>query len=99
MKRWDDEHTNLRDRLDALKHMDEKTRDPIIKGVMNLMQQYDPELLCSEKAVDFPLDLQKRRWYDADPYLWTMFNTLKAADDTLLQSVEAYLGSKIKCSE
>lgn len=91
MIRWDDNQAILRVRLDALKEMDETKRDPIIKGIMSLVEKYDSELLSYEKAIDFPLDMKKRRWYDADPYLWSMFNTLKIADNTLLQSIEDYL--------
>ena len=82
--------------LDAFKEMDQKTRDPILKGVMGLVQQYDPSLLSYEKSFDFSLDFNRRRWYDNDPYLWVMFNILIIADDTLLQSVEEYLGKEIK---
>lgn len=96
MNRWYDKRPHLGKRLDALKEIDQKIRDPIVKGVMDLVQQYDPSLLSYEKALDFPLDFNRRRWYDNDPYLWVMFNILKIADDTLLQSVEDYLGKEIK---
>ena len=96
MNRWYDNHSNLGKRLDAFKEINQKTRDPIIKCVMDLVQQCEPSLLSYEKAFDFPFDFNRRRWYDNDPYLWVMFNVLKIADDTLLQSVEDYLEKEIK---
>jgi hypothetical protein len=92
MNRWYNQHPNLEKSLDAFKDMEHKTRDPIVKGIMELVQQDDPSLLHCENAFDFPLDFKGRRWYDSDPYLWLMVNTLKIADDRLLQSVDDYLG-------
>ena len=96
MSRWYDKRPNLGKKLDAFKDMEPKVRDPIIRGVMDLVQQYEPSLLSYEKAYDFPFDCDKRRWYDNDPHLWLMFNILKVADDTLLQLVEDYLEKQIK---
>ena len=91
MNRWYDKHAKLGKRLDTFKEMDQKIRDHLLKGVMDMVKNYDPSLLSYEKAFDFPLTFNRRRWYDKDPYLWLMFNTLKMADDTLLRSVEDYL--------
>ena len=99
MNRWYNKRAKLRERLDAFKEMDQKSRDPLLKGIMDLVKKYDPNLLCYEKAFDFPLTLNRRRWYDKDPYLWMMFNTLEAADDTLLQSVEDYLEKEMKSND
>jgi hypothetical protein len=41
--------------------------------------------------MDFPLDINRRRWYDKDPYLWLIMNGLKYASDELLASVTKYL--------
>ena len=88
--RWYNEHEILGKRLDDLQDMDQKRRDALIKGVMVLVANYDPSLLSYEKAFDFPLRLKRQRWYDQDPYLWMMFNTLQMADEALLQSVTEY---------
>lgn len=96
MSRWYDKRPHLGKILDEFKEMDPITREPIIKGVMDLVQQYEPSLLSYEKALDFPLDFKRRRWYDNDPYLWVMFNILKVADDTLLQSAEDYLEKRLR---
>ncbi|WP_028865321.1 hypothetical protein [Psychromonas aquimarina] len=91
MNRWYDKYEVLGKRLDAFNEMDQKVMDPLLKGVMDLVKEHDPSLLCYEKTFDFPLSLYRRRWYDKDPYLWLMFNTLKEADIVLLKSVEEYL--------
>jgi len=95
MNRWYDNFPDLGARLNAFKDMNQEIRDPLLKGIMALVQQYDPSLLSYEKAFDFPLHLNRLRWYDKDPYIWLVFNTLKVADDTLLQSVENYLIEKM----
>ncbi|MCG6201829.1 hypothetical protein [Psychromonas antarctica] len=91
MNRWYDKHPFLGGELDTLKERDQKSRDFIVRGVMDLVKQVDPGLLSLEKAIDFPLDSKRWRWYDNDPYLWVMFNTLKIANNALLQTVENYL--------
>jgi predicted PolB exonuclease-like 3'-5' exonuclease len=94
--RWYDQHAILSERLDDFKEMDEKRKDYLIKGVMNLVTGYDPNLLSCDKAFDFPLAFNRQRWYDQDPYLWLMFNTLKIADAKLIQSVTHYLENENK---
>ena len=89
--RWYNEHEVLGHRLDDFKDMDQQQRDHLIKGVMNLVTNYDPNLLSYEKAFEFPLTFNRQRWYDQDPYLWLMFNTLQMADMELLASVTEYL--------
>ena len=91
MTRWYDKHTTLSEKLNAFKEMEETLRDRLIKGMINLVTDYDPKLLSHEKAFDFPLAVNRQRWYDEDPYLWMLFNTLKMADATLLQSITNYL--------
>lgn len=91
MTRWYDENTRLSKRLDAFKEMDEPLKDHLIKGMMSLVTRYDPNLLSQEKAFDFPLNLNRQRWYDQDPYIWLLFNTLQIAEPALLQSIEDYL--------
>ena len=95
MSRWYDKRPRLGKRLDEFKEMDPKTRELIIKGVMDLVQQYEPSLLSYEKAFDFPFNSNQRRWYDNDPHLWLLFNILKVADEPLLQSAEDYLENRL----
>jgi predicted PolB exonuclease-like 3'-5' exonuclease len=93
--RWYDKHPQIGYKLDTFKEMDAKLKDHLIKGIMNLVKNYDPDLLSYEKAFDFPLSLKRHRWYDQDPYLWLMFNTLMMADDVLLQSIADYFEKEL----
>ena len=90
-KRWYDQHPIIGKKLDAFEEMDATLKDHLIKGVMVIVTNYDPGLLSYEKAFEFPLSIKRDRWYDSDPYLWLMFNTLMMADEELLQSISDYL--------
>ncbi|MCW8995409.1 MAG: hypothetical protein OQK77_06315 [Psychromonas sp.] len=94
--RWYDEHPALSIKLDAFKEMDPQLSDHLIKRIMSLVTDYDPNLLSCEIAFEFPLTFNRLRWYDQDPYLWLMFNTLKMADESLLKSVEMLLEKEMK---
>ena len=96
MGRWYDKYDNLKFHLDSFKEMDLELRDKLIKGVIGIIHKECPALLASENAFNFPLDLKRRRWYDKDPYLWLLFNTLKNADEKLLEIVTAYLKEEVK---
>jgi len=93
MERWYDKYEELGKHLDSFKNMKEENRDPLIKGIMSIVQQQSPELLACEKAFEFPLELHRRRWYDNDPYLWLLFNTLKSANKKVLILVVDYLNN------
>ena len=99
MSRWYDKRPNLGKRLDAFKDMNPEIREPIIASVMDLVEQYDLNLLSYEKAFDFTFDSNRRRWYDNDPHLWLMFNVLQIADDKLLQLVEDHLEQEFESKE
>lgn len=96
MSRWYDKYAALNMRLEAFKEMDQKLKDRLVKGMMALVNNYDPNLLSYEKAFDFPLTVNRQRWYDQDPYLWLLFNTLKMADATLLRQIEDYLAQEMQ---
>lgn len=96
MTRWYDKHATLSEKLNAFKEMEHALQDRLIKGMMKLITDYDPNLLSSEKAFDFPLAVNRQRWYDEDPYLWLLFNTLRMADATLLQSITSYLDEEMQ---
>ena len=95
MTRWYDKHATLSEKLNAFKEMEQVLKDRLIKGMMSLVTDYDPNLLSYEKAFDFPLAVDRQRWYDEDPYLWLLFNTLQMADGTLLQSITTYLDEEM----
>jgi hypothetical protein len=54
-----------------------------------------PDLISEQRAMDFPLDAFRRRWYDLDPILWLMFNALSSAPSELLDEVAEILDQEI----
>jgi hypothetical protein len=96
MNRWYDKHKKLRRHLDALKGMAPRLRTPLVKRIMALIRERDPRLVAETEAMEFPLDMLRRRWYDRDPLLWLMFNGLKGADLALLREVTACLDAAAK---
>ena len=86
MARWYDAHEKLGKNIDKLKFTERNLRDFMLSKVMKLIKQHDPRLL--DKFVErFPLDIQRRRWYDQDPYLWLIINGLEYGDDDLIDKV------------
>ena len=99
MDRWYDKYRELGGKLDSISGMDPGLRDPLVKGIIDLIQEHSPDLLSSEKAFKFPLETNRRRWYDSDPYLWLLFNTLKSANIDLLQLITDYMEENLNLSE
>jgi hypothetical protein len=88
--RWYDKNNRLSSLLESLKDMPAGKRDKLISGMMALVKSESSDLL-DQFVMDFPLDINRRRWYDKDPYLWLIMNGLKYASDELLVSVTKYL--------
>ncbi len=88
--RWYDQYPKLAIYLERLNGIPGDQRDCLISGVMTIIKQNAPNLL-ERYVLDFPLDIQRRRWYDNDPYLWLLFNGLQYADKPLLTEVTQYL--------
>jgi hypothetical protein len=89
MKRWYDSH-RVGKQLDLFKGMTKKQRDPIILNIMSIIKKYGSSFI-DNAVVEFPLEPHQRRWYDADPYLWIIFNGLQRADIKLLDEIAMYL--------
>ena len=90
MNRWYDKYEKLGRFIDGMKEMGAKQRDQMVRGIMEIIRAHSPNLL--EKFVlDFPLDLNRQRWYDRDPYLWLTINGLQHAEIDLLHTVANYL--------
>ena len=87
--RWYDKNETLANYLDSLKEMPGVKKDKIIIEIMVLIKENNPTLL-DDFVGEFPLNLNRRRWYDKDPYLWLLFNGLKYANDDLLQKVISF---------
>ena len=97
MARWYDAYELLGKNIDRLKFMEKGRRDRLLVGVMRLIRQHCPTLL-DQFVLEFPLEINRRRWYDKDPYLWLIVNGLKYAEDELRNAVAAYLEDEYKRS-
>ncbi|MBD3346781.1 MAG: hypothetical protein GF401_17125 [Chitinivibrionales bacterium] len=93
--RWYDQYTRLGAYLDSFKTMEPKYRNPLVRDVIDTIRKSNPELLDEENAFNFPLDINRRRWYDRDPMLWLMFNSLKNAEKGLREKITKFLGENI----
>lgn len=95
MSRWYDKRPRLGKRLDEFKEMAPEVREPILNEIIALIEQQQPSLLTSEKALDFRFDSTRLRWYEHDPHCWFVFNVLEAADVEILESVEDYFEKRL----
>lgn len=90
MNRWYDKDKTLSKLLNCLKPMKKKPRDRLCTGIIDLIKE-NQGLLIDDYVMEFPLEIQQRRWYDKDPYLWLIFNGLSQANEDLLKKVKSYL--------
>ena len=97
-KQWYKKYIILSNKLTDFRDIGTQQQETLIKGIMALVIDYDPDLLTCDKACEFPLSGGRKRWYDQDPYLWLMFNTLQMADTVLMNMVVNYLDSEMKNS-
>lgn len=86
MSRWYDVHKKLCKNIDKLKFTEKSLRDFMLSKVMKMIRLHDPHLL-DKFVARFPLDIQRRRWYDRDPYLWLIINGLEYGNKKLLDEV------------
>lgn len=87
--RWYDQHPDFSNNLEKLKDLPKEKRDLILYRIKKLINKNNPDLI-DEHVMDFPMD-QKRRWYDEDPYLWLVINSLQYANESLLKKVTQLL--------
>jgi hypothetical protein len=78
--------------------MESGKRDRIVRSVLELVNTRNPELVSPYAAIDFPLELFRRRWYDNDPYLWLVINGLQNADLELIEKVTVLLKKELEGS-
>ncbi|MGB7568669.1 MAG: hypothetical protein WBM07_12475 [Chitinivibrionales bacterium] len=88
--RWYDKHKKLAGLLEQFKGLPERRKNKLVSGVMEIIKPMDPKLV-EKHVLEFPLDMQRRRWYDADPYLWLLFNGLMYANAEILKKTTGYL--------
>jgi hypothetical protein len=88
--RWYDAYNRLSLLFEGLKDVCADRRNTLISGMMSIIEESSPDLL--DKFVEeFPLDDNRRRWYDNNPNLWLIVNGLKFAEKDLLDSVVDFL--------
>jgi hypothetical protein len=92
--RWYDKYKELAELLERFKGMRRTVRDRYVAGVMATVKAAAPDLL-EKNVMKYPLELQRRRWYDKDPYLWLIFNGLRYAEIDLLKSVTRFLETEL----
>lgn len=90
MNRWYDKYEKLGRQIDRMKEMKPGHRDNLVRGIMTIIRKHNPSLL-EQFVLDFPLELDRKRWYDNDPYLWLTINGLQHARLDLLETVALYL--------
>ena len=95
MARWYDAHEKLCRNIDKLKFTERNLRDYMVSKVMKVIKCHDPHLL-DKFVARFPLDIQRRRWYDKDPYLWLVINGLEYGSAELLDKVADLLEEEQK---
>jgi hypothetical protein len=88
--RWYDAHKKLAEALEQLKELPRNHRDRIVNHVIALINDNAP-ILLEKYLLDFPLERERRRWYDKDPYLWLMVNGLQYASPDLLRKTTKYM--------
>jgi hypothetical protein len=93
--RWYDAHQKLADALETLKGTGSSRRSRIVNRIIALMNEESPGLL-EKYLLHFPLDQERRRWYDKDPFLWLMVNGLRYANHDLLQKATHQMDLAVK---
>jgi hypothetical protein len=88
--RWYDRYPPLGELLTKLKHEGENNRSRLLKGIKELIEETDPELV-DRYVLEFPMSTRKRRWYDQDPYAWLAINSLKYSSDSVKSKVVDFL--------
>lgn len=96
--RWYDKHKKLAPLLESFKEMPEKRKTTLVGGVMDIVKKSDTKLV-EKNVLEFPLESNRRRWYDKDPYLWLLFNGLQYAEVNLLGEITKYLMKNITLKE
>lgn len=93
--RWYDNHPRFRECIEKIKDFEKEERNMMVQGIITFINQSHYAELIGEKAIDFPLDSDRRRWYDKSPYLWLVMNGLQYADEKFINRVAEYLEERI----
>lgn len=92
-KRCCDRHEGLSPALQKLRTTKERDRDNIVEAIKKIISKSDPDFI-DNFFKKLPLNLDRRRWYDRDVYLWLVLNSLCYADDQTIKEVVRFINSK-----
>lgn len=93
-RRWYDKHPEFAHHLELLKHLPRERAQIIFEEIRLIMQEREPDLI-EEHIEEFPLSLNKRRWYDKEPYSWIIVNALKFSKDETLDLISDFLKKRL----
>ncbi len=91
--RWYDKYPDLAELFNKIKIKKESERNVIILDIKKIIMTHDPEII-NRNVMNFPLPL-KRRWYDKDPYSWTVINVLKYVEEKIINEIINFLKEKL----
>jgi len=91
MNRWYDKDKEFAESIHKLRDAQEPERDIWVKDIINIIQEHEPESFSVEKQLTFPIKLLRRRWYDSDPYLWLIMNSMEHLKQPTLLKIKLYL--------
>ena len=92
-KRWYDENPELADHLDTLKEANNTERQSIFSGLRKLLETHAPDKV--EKAKENPVE-ESRRWYDKDPEMSIVINSMQMVDPGIMGMVVGRLAQHFK---
>ncbi len=91
-RRWYDKYKGLSLALEKLRTADKKDRDDIVAGMKKIITKKDPDFI-DKVCKRFPLSPYKRRWYDKEPYLWLVINSLRYAENETINEIVDLINS------
>lgn len=97
MNRWYDKHEKLGRNIDRMKGIGKSQMDHLLRGILEIIKDYNPTLL-DDFVLDFPMDMYQKRWYDKDPYLWITINGLSFGPKSLWDSVATWMEQEYQTS-
>ena len=84
--RWYDHHDHLAEAFELLRETHGSKRERYVNKCLELITKQAPDAI-EKHHLEFPLEGDRRRWYDVDPYLWIMVNSLEFASHEVRTSV------------
>jgi hypothetical protein len=90
---WHHKHQGLSWVLEKLRLVEGQERYNIVEGLKEIITKKDPDFI-DRICEKFPLSHHRRTWYDKDPYLWLVINSLRYADHKKINEVVRFVISR-----